>query len=938
MKKIRPLHNTGTLLLTYTILFCILMAGIFAVFIMEGRSFVNHADAYDQGYFWTVEMKNNIRSLLAGDGYPLWSWDRGLGLDTKLPIDPFMIIAALFPAGSIELGYSVAILLRLYFAGIAFICFCKVVKLDNFQALLGSLFYVSATWVINVSLIQGQFIDILIVFPLLAAGVDRICQGKSPWLFILSVALAMSLNYYLAYMAAIGIIIYLVLRYFHYGHSAIGNYMLYIIRFILYGTAGIMISAVFVFITIRTVLGASTGSGRDTTQLLYDTAFYMTTGLRLLSRGYAFSYTNIGIPVLALIVLFVPMAKPSIRHTHVLMSLIMLAMTCFPFFGSMFNGFGYVSNRWYFMLIFFLTWTAAEHLDLDKLTNVWRILLMLFWWGVLVFTTLGLSYLDVTGDMSLREAKFVGGNLAAGFVMILVIICGRFFLKSLRARQAIITLAVVGTLMLVWTVSFQGKTDFYFLNGEVNGQLISSTQRAGSQIEDEGFYRIDQVDWINISHKADQPVNENLWWRNNTIYLYDSKLPASLTEFNKLLGNNLGYSKRVYMQSNGNRMGMDFMYGIKYFLGNDPLNGKTESSDYAGYGFSPYGEVDGVEVFRNKYDAGLGFTYDAFIPEKEFLKLSRLEREQALLQAVVIPDLSLDAVNYGKQLTAQDIKTNIQNVDYSIVKTTGVEVDGNTFTASQEDAVVSLYVEGVKDSQLVVSFDGLRRLNDSGEDIGDFHLWCANDRLSSAATNSKNNQTIAGIVDYDLNMGYYDDFSGTLRIHFSDPGTYTFDKLYVSAMAGSNYDEFASERVKGSYRVSEYDWRHVSGTVEAASDGLFFISIPVYDNWEVYIDGDEQEVIGDANIAFMAVNMPAGTHTVELKYDMSMRKLALMVSGAGLLLAVLLCIFGRGRRRRTREYLASSDLQDPPETEEDPEHALFWSGAPADEHVPKHGQ
>ena len=113
MKKIQPLKNTWTTLAAYTLLFCILMAGIFALFIAEGRSFVNQADAYDQGYFWTVEMKHHLESLMSGGGYPVWSWDRGTGLDTKFPVDPFLIIAALFPAGQIELGYTVAILLRL---------------------------------------------------------------------------------------------------------------------------------------------------------------------------------------------------------------------------------------------------------------------------------------------------------------------------------------------------------------------------------------------------------------------------------------------------------------------------------------------------------------------------------------------------------------------------------------------------------------------------------------------------------------------------------------------------------------------------------------------------------------------------------------------------------------------------------------------------------
>ena len=115
---IRPLKNTRNLVFTYTIMFCILVLGVFALFIIQHRSFVNMADAYDQGYFWTVEMKQNLLSLISGDGYPMWSWARGTGADLKPPIDIFMIIAALFPVGYIELGYTVAIVLRLYCAGL----------------------------------------------------------------------------------------------------------------------------------------------------------------------------------------------------------------------------------------------------------------------------------------------------------------------------------------------------------------------------------------------------------------------------------------------------------------------------------------------------------------------------------------------------------------------------------------------------------------------------------------------------------------------------------------------------------------------------------------------------------------------------------------------------------------------------------------------------
>ena len=907
MKSFRPLKSTAGTILTYTVIFCVLMAGIFALFIMQGRSFVNSSDAYDQGYFWTAEMGNHLRSLFGGDGYPLWSWDRGTGLDTKLPIDPFMMLASMFPAGKIELGYTIAIVLRLYCAGLAFIFFCKEIRLDNFKALFGAICYITSSFTINVALVQGQFIDLFILFPLLVMSVDRIYKRKSPVMFMLIVGITTGINYYLAYMAAIGIVIYIALRYFYYHDFKAKEYFAYLGRFIIYGVTGIMLSAVFVYVTIVTLSGASTGT-RPALHLLYDTAHYYKSMTNLLSEGYTFGYKYIGVPVLALLVIPAFRSRPTIKATHVIMAAIMCLMALTPFCGSMFNAFSYETKRWYFMLIFFLVWTAAEHMDLDELAKGRNVLIMLLWWCAITFTTLGFAYLDITGNMSKRHLAFVGGNLAAGLVMILFIwISGR--LKApLGLRKTLVTLAVMGTLVLVWNASFYGHIEEkFFRYGEINRQLEKSTQRAGALIEDDGFYRIDQVDWINTHLKADQPVNENLWWGNDTIYIYDSKLPSRLSEFNRLLGNNLGYSKRVYMQSNGNRMGLDFLYGVKYFLGDDIKNDRTGADAFAGYAFDYMDNLDGVDVFKSRYDSSLGFLYDKFMTESEFAKLSRLEREQALLQALVVPDEEADGMDGTKMVTTAGIETDVTEVPYDIISLNGITKDGDSYIVEEEDANMVLFAEPAQNCQLVVSFDNLRRVSDDGRDVGDFKVKCKKDDKQVEANNKKNNQTISGIVDYDLNMGYYEDFSGRLMIKFSKPGRYVFDRLYVSAMSTENFDKYAAERCASVYEVTDRKSDLVSGTLDAKSDGWLFLSMPVNTNWNVFIDGGQVAEIHNANIAFFATPVTKGSHTVELRYDHRNRNIAAAVSGAGLLLMTALGILDRRRRKKEKEEEAGGE-------------------------------
>ena len=196
----------------------------------------------------------------------------------------------------------------------------------------------------------------------------------------------------------------------------------------------------------------------------------------------------------------------------------------------------------------------------------------------------------------------------------------------------------------------------------------------------------------------------------------------------------------------------------------------------------------------------------------------------------------------------------------------------------------------------MVSFDNLRRVDDAGADIGDFKVKCKKDDKQVEANNKKNNQTISGIVDYDLNMGYYEDFSGSLRIKFSKPGRYVFDKLYVSAMSTENFDKYAAERCESVYEVTDRKSDLVSGKLDAKDDGWLFLSIPVNTNWNVFIDGGQVAEIHNANIAFFATPVTKGTHTVELRYDHHNRNIALAVSGVGLFLMIALGVIDRKKR------------------------------------------
>ena len=189
-------------------------------------------------------------------------------------------------------------------------------------------------------------------------------------------------------------------------------------------------------------------------------------------------------------------------------------------------------------------------------------------------------------------------------------------------------------------------------------------------------------------------------------------------------------------------------------------------------------------------------------------------------------------------------------VQVKILSVDGITREGNTFIAENDNASILLFADPAENSQVVVSFDNLRRVNDAGENIGNFKLKCKKDGKQVEASNQKNNQTIPGIVDYDLNLGYYDYCTGRIRIKFSKAGRYEFDKLYVSAMSTELFDKYAAERCESAYKVTGRESTLVTGTLDAKADGWLFLSIPVNTNWNVYIDDGQVAEIHNANICW----------------------------------------------------------------------------------------
>jgi len=896
--KIRDLRHN--IFLQYTAVFAVYVLGIFAVLILSHCAFMQYHDAYKQGAFRLIELRNQLHSILTGEGFSFWSWYEGTGLDEPLEnfVDPCSLIGSLFPYRYLELGFTVAALLRMYLGGLAFIVLGREVGLKKHQNLIGAILYVFSACFIGLALRQSEGLANAWLFPLLVTGAERIYKGKKPYLFIITVAYYMLATLYYAYMSAIGVLMYIVIRWFAYNDKfKIKQFAASMGRFILYGLTGIFITAFSSLFAAFTLMRSSTDSSLSYDGLFFGTKWYLAFGKMLLGTGTTVDYMDIGLPVLIIMLLPIAIRHISRKSTETIMTCVLFVMLMIPLFGSLFNGGGYSTTRWSYIFVLFATWCAAEQFDAERLREKDSLGLACAGLAVIGIWTMGF-YLAGVIKTNETGKVFMTIQLLAGLVMIAVMV----MIRNREKAGAIATAGVLAisliSLSAGWGVGFTNTIDKFARNAAVYKHLADSTLRVSGEIDDDDFYRIDSVDAISRHVEIKFPSNENIWWKTNNLPIYNSRIPETLTEFNVEMGNSYGYARRVFMVSNGNRPGLDFLLGVRYFLGTDKDKPETADSDnYAGYGFEKTDEIDGISVFRNKYDVGLGFVLDKAMLESEFDKLSRVEKEQALLQVAVVPDDEADKCEGVEFIKVSDLDLDIQDVPYEVVSTDGVSLEDGRLIADKDGASFTIAVKDVPDCQLMVSLDDFLRNSKDGETSASHEIRVQDSRVMKMAVNENSRQGVAGVKNHDFCMG---SVSGDdeITVTLSKAGTYTFDRIYVSAMSNANYDEHAPECMGNRYKVTGYDEREVEGSVDTEDGGVLFLSIPAHDNWDIYVDGEKAEEIDDLDTTFFGAVVPAGSHEVTLRYDNRFVKTGAVFSIIGIIMLAVICYTERRRKSK----------------------------------------
>lgn len=675
-KSILKKHKSNRRLryfLTYTILYLILAGLLILFFKLQNRSLVYHADAWRQHLralaYYGKWLRGNLWHLVHDHSLTAQAWSFGLGYGSDVLTtlhyycigEPLTALTVFVPERFTKYYFEFLILLRPYLAGLSFSAYaeymigrkqihgtgsCTTTSSGSFPILCGALCYVFSGTVLYLGMLHPFFVTPMIYLPLLFLGVEKVLRERKPRIFLVTVWLAALSNFYFFYMLAWMTAAYALVRVIartrgeqvirnagagtagagqtHHRNCAswIPEAIRRLLQLLGYAIAGTMAAGA----VLIPILVQFQSDPRNATSyglpLFYEKEYYS----ELLKNAVTFLNhplydTELCLSVVciaAVITLFFLRG-----HGQLKLAVIGAAvMLCLPAAGYVMNGGAYVINRWTF---------AVEFLFAFVLTVVW----------------------------SDEQVRFRGKNIGRGlaFSLVLVTLALNIVIGYLRIPAG----ENGGTGQNGFPSEFADEqTAEEYMTAANRNESAAVTQYA-EETEAPAFYRYTGRDLTYNAGTQTQTSSTQFCW---------SLANGSVADFFKALGVN--EEQNFSYTGLDDRTALEALAGVKYYT---IAYDNDYEKQFVPYGFADCGTVEawnpaeslqeksGAEygddswepvvptyhIYQNTFALPIGYTYTGFVSRSAFDAMDLTERQEALLQGVVLESEDEERMNARKE-------------------------------------------------------------------------------------------------------------------------------------------------------------------------------------------------------------------------------------------------------------------------------------------------
>ena len=736
---------------------------------------------------------------------------------------------------------------------------------------------------------------------------------RRPYLLIVTVFLAAVSNFYFFYMLAIITAIYTVYRLCclydrHSVKQAVGG----LLQVTLWAVVGVLMSAAILLPVILTFIGDNRNGVQYPLTLLYDADFY-----RNFLAAYTTSHnqayqTYLGFNAVALpaICLLYFKRKPEEKPLRILF-LLATAALLIPVFGWALNGFSYMANRWvwaYSLLVAYIVttqWQKLRHITVGQ--------------AVACVGALAL-YSLLTIPLMTTDTRNISVSVLLAFLIIVLCALAPKFKKKHLATALVLVLVLTsftGNAAYFYSSYGKHKTDTFVATEKVNRRIKGASGRKVKKAakSDKSFYRY-TGDNVECNEELLAHISgSSFYWS-----LQNPNVAQYVTETEQPVENSYRYNRL------NTSAALNALTGVKYYAA-------TKSTTTLPYGFTP---LQG-KIYQSGNALPLGYTYDSAITRADYEKLSSLEKQQALLQGVV-----LDSVPTG---TAQaTLSFTDKSLPYTITADKNVAVDGKKIHVYDKGAKVTLHFNGTPNSETYLRM-GLRNYTDypaytyyKTQENDPLHRystdkWNKKDDSQKAyvrrkarsfkvpssltlqytahtadgaaltpqstVTCTQTHLRFEGYKVQMVNAGYSKEAKTDITVTFNARGIYDFSTLEVLEQPMTDTDRQVAKLAENTLENIQIGTDKVDGTVTLDRSKILLLTIPYCDGWTATVDGKEAQLL-QANTMFSALALEPGEHTIHLTYRTPHLKAGLAVSVLGFAAfgATLLCTEVKKRKER----------------------------------------
>lgn len=877
MKRIKKQRRGWRYLICYSGCFLVIALLIYSVFYWNGKTFVWTSDGIPQHFNALVYYRSWLREILRNLfvehrlEIPMWNMDIGYGADIITTMhyyvlgDPLALLSVLVPKETwMDEFYSLLILLRIYLAGLTFSYYCFYRGNEKFPTLMGALLYAFSFWTIQGAVRHPYFMNPLIYFPLILVGVEKIFERKRARLYILMLAVSVISNFYFGYMICFMVLGYCVARYLMiHGSIRVRELALWVGRFLGYTGIALLLSAVILVPVVLCLFSAGRFQSGRAIPLLYPSSYYgwLIPAVLTGSAGYwnCMGYTAFG--VTAIFVLFLQKKR---RTVYKICLLLMLGCMLLPYAGHVLNGFSYETNRFVWagaMLVSYLVvkiWPEIGTLTTKQKKG--------FAAAVIVYTAVCLFVEKSRMEMALAA-------LVTLLVLACVVICRESLIRTEKVFRGIMLAGLMGCLVLQGFYQYSPEEENYLATFSGNNEPLASltdwsATSAAAGIEDDSVWRYDQ-------YGTTRWYNESLQLGVHGVSSYWSLSESSYGQFQREMYLNQDLDYR-YTSLDG-RSFLDALASVKYFgvasgaeaylpygyRNNVVTRWTGQDAEKAGQAEAQGGNTAGLDaakisVYENDCWLPLGYTYDRWISREEYEELTVTEKQQALLQGIVLEDSGLEAAEpvYSDE-TVECIETLGDGIEKTedgiLVRKAGASITLNFSGLPESETsfiMEGLDFQGIRPSEqyTVEEWNALSVYEKNQVKLED-RDWTKPEATTiqvSCGNVVKNlnylNETGGFYTDkhdFLVNTGYRADPAGTITLSFMNPGYYSFDRYTVVCQPTAELAGYTAARRQDVLEHIVLDTNSISGTIHAEKDEALLLSIPYSQGWTAWVDGTE---------------------------------------------------------------------------------------------------